>query len=212
MVLYGMVSDKYKLERATGIGLGLWSNLQTFITARENRDASIIWDDQDQWEIRSWRFYALPAIYGRIVRNRHSCCQVFISAGVLFLLLEYSVPAVSSSLLLLASIIAVKQIVMICCSQSPKKKSRQQIIDTKHEDLVKAIKSLFEPTKWDMQDEHNQEKRDKIATLHEDIKMWHTVRRDSITTMSKCSRDDVRIFYDDVEVADSKKPKEDSMG
>nr|GEW41584.1 reverse transcriptase domain-containing protein [Tanacetum cinerariifolium] len=27
-------------------------------------------------------------------QNRHSCCQVFISAGVLFLLLEYSVPAV----------------------------------------------------------------------------------------------------------------------
>nr|GEY77710.1 ribonuclease H-like domain-containing protein [Tanacetum cinerariifolium] len=41
------------------------------------------------------------------------CCQVFISAGVLFLLLEYSIPAVSSSLLLLASITAVKQIVIV---------------------------------------------------------------------------------------------------
>nr|GEX40166.1 hypothetical protein [Tanacetum cinerariifolium] len=51
MVLYGMVLDKYKLERATGIGLGLWSDLWTLITAREDRDASIIWDDQDQWEI-----------------------------------------------------------------------------------------------------------------------------------------------------------------
>nr|GEV94715.1 JmjC domain-containing protein [Tanacetum cinerariifolium] len=48
MVLYGMVSDKYKLERATGIGLGLWPDLQTLITAREDRDASIIWDDQYQ--------------------------------------------------------------------------------------------------------------------------------------------------------------------
>nr|GFA53470.1 hypothetical protein [Tanacetum cinerariifolium] len=48
MVLYGMVSDKYKLERATGIGLGLWLDLRTLITAREDRDASIIWDDQDQ--------------------------------------------------------------------------------------------------------------------------------------------------------------------
>nr|GFA92761.1 aminoacyl-tRNA synthetase, class 1a, anticodon-binding [Tanacetum cinerariifolium] len=47
MVLYGMVSDKYKLERATGI----------------DRDASIIWDDQDQWEIRSCRFFAFPAIH-----------------------------------------------------------------------------------------------------------------------------------------------------
>nr|GEW10100.1 hypothetical protein [Tanacetum cinerariifolium] len=62
MVLY-MVSDKYKIERAIGIGLGLWSDLRTLITAREDRDASIIWDNQDQWEIRSWRFYALPTIH-----------------------------------------------------------------------------------------------------------------------------------------------------
>nr|GEZ98560.1 hypothetical protein [Tanacetum cinerariifolium] len=52
-----------ELKRATGIGLGLWSDLRMLITAREDRDASIIWDDQDQWEIRSWRFYALPAIH-----------------------------------------------------------------------------------------------------------------------------------------------------
>nr|GEZ91058.1 hypothetical protein [Tanacetum cinerariifolium] len=63
MVLYGMVLDKYKVERATCIGLGLWSDLRTLITAKEDRDASIIWEDQDQWEIRSWRFYALPAIH-----------------------------------------------------------------------------------------------------------------------------------------------------
>nr|GEU48325.1 ribonuclease H-like domain-containing protein [Tanacetum cinerariifolium] len=45
------------------IGLGLWSDLWMLITAREDRDASIIWDDQDQWEIRSWRLYALPVIH-----------------------------------------------------------------------------------------------------------------------------------------------------
>nr|GFB91219.1 hypothetical protein [Tanacetum cinerariifolium] len=49
MVLYGLVSDKYKTERATGIGLGLWMDLRTLITTREERDPSIIWDDQDQW-------------------------------------------------------------------------------------------------------------------------------------------------------------------
>nr|GEZ13301.1 putative ribonuclease H-like domain-containing protein [Tanacetum cinerariifolium] len=53
MVLHGMVLDKYKLERATGIGLDLWLDLRTLITAREDQDASIIWDDQDQWEIQS---------------------------------------------------------------------------------------------------------------------------------------------------------------
>nr|GEZ58347.1 hypothetical protein [Tanacetum cinerariifolium] len=45
-------------------------------------------------------------------RAFYFCYQVFISASVLFLLLEYSVLAVSSSLLLLASITAVKQIVV----------------------------------------------------------------------------------------------------
>nr|GEY60725.1 hypothetical protein [Tanacetum cinerariifolium] len=48
IVLYGLVSNKYKTERATGIGLGLWIDLRTLITAREERVASIIWDDQDQ--------------------------------------------------------------------------------------------------------------------------------------------------------------------
>nr|GEY03608.1 hypothetical protein [Tanacetum cinerariifolium] len=47
MVLYGLVLDKYKIERATCIGLGLWMDLRILITSREERDASIIWDDQD---------------------------------------------------------------------------------------------------------------------------------------------------------------------
>nr|GFA33186.1 aminoacyl-tRNA synthetase, class 1a, anticodon-binding [Tanacetum cinerariifolium] len=63
MVLYGLVLDKYKTERATGIGLGLWMDLRILITYREERDASIIWDDQDQWQIQSCRFYAIPAIH-----------------------------------------------------------------------------------------------------------------------------------------------------
>nr|GEY79995.1 hypothetical protein [Tanacetum cinerariifolium] len=53
MVLYGLVLDKYKTERAIGIGLGLWMDLRILITSKEERDASIIWDDQDQWQIRS---------------------------------------------------------------------------------------------------------------------------------------------------------------
>nr|GEU28969.1 putative ribonuclease H-like domain-containing protein [Tanacetum cinerariifolium] len=53
MVLYGLVSDKYKIERATCISLGLWIDLRILIASREERDASIIWDDQDQWQIWS---------------------------------------------------------------------------------------------------------------------------------------------------------------
>nr|GFA05630.1 aminoacyl-tRNA synthetase, class 1a, anticodon-binding [Tanacetum cinerariifolium] len=63
MVLYGLVLDKYKTKRAIGIGLGLWMDLRILITSREERDASIIWDDQDQWQIQSWRFYAILAIH-----------------------------------------------------------------------------------------------------------------------------------------------------
>nr|GEW49830.1 ribonuclease H-like domain-containing protein [Tanacetum cinerariifolium] len=63
MVLYGLVSDKYRTERATCIGLGFWMDLRTLITTREERDPFIIWDDQDQWQIHSWRFCALPAIH-----------------------------------------------------------------------------------------------------------------------------------------------------
>nr|GEV94144.1 aminoacyl-tRNA synthetase, class 1a, anticodon-binding [Tanacetum cinerariifolium] len=46
-----------------GIGLGLWMDLRILITSREERDAYIIWDDQDQWQIRSWKFYAIPVIH-----------------------------------------------------------------------------------------------------------------------------------------------------
>nr|GEX60385.1 JmjC domain-containing protein [Tanacetum cinerariifolium] len=53
MVLYGLVLDKYKTKRATSIGLGFWMDLRTLITTREERDASIRWDDQDQWQIQS---------------------------------------------------------------------------------------------------------------------------------------------------------------
>nr|GFA34030.1 hypothetical protein [Tanacetum cinerariifolium] len=48
MVLYGLVLDRNKTERATCIVLGLWMDLRILITSREKRDASIIWDDQDQ--------------------------------------------------------------------------------------------------------------------------------------------------------------------
>nr|GEW37923.1 hypothetical protein [Tanacetum cinerariifolium] len=57
-------------------------------------------------------------------------------------------------------------------------------------------------------------KQDKIATLHEDdlgTQFVETVSQCLVMT-SKCSRDDVRIFYDEVKVADTKKPKEDSTG
>nr|GEV84906.1 xylulose kinase-1 [Tanacetum cinerariifolium] len=48
LVLDGFVLDKYKTKRATGIGLGLWMDLRTLITVRKERDASIIWNYQDQ--------------------------------------------------------------------------------------------------------------------------------------------------------------------
>nr|GEX26068.1 aminoacyl-tRNA synthetase, class 1a, anticodon-binding [Tanacetum cinerariifolium] len=73
MVLYGMVSDKYKLERATGIGLGLWSDLRTLITAREDRDASIIWDETEAGDIMYMfvdkKYLILPATIQRMLNH-----------------------------------------------------------------------------------------------------------------------------------------------
>nr|GEU83736.1 putative reverse transcriptase domain-containing protein [Tanacetum cinerariifolium] len=70
-----------------------------------------------------------------------SCCQFFIYAGVLFLLLEYSVPAVRSSLLLLASVTAVKQIVTLHDMEFPCRLFQIEM-DGLHPFLANIVKSF----------------------------------------------------------------------
>nr|GFA02337.1 hypothetical protein [Tanacetum cinerariifolium] len=60
------------------------------------------------------------------------------------------------------------------------------------------------------------DKTDKITTLHEDrrrigLHIIETLLQFLVTT-SMLSRDDVRIYIDDIKVTDSEKPEEDSTG
>ncbi|GKD94362.1 hypothetical protein Tco_1374199 [Tanacetum coccineum] len=49
----------YADSPASGLGLDLWGSLRNLIAASETYDASIVWHDQDQWQIHSWRFMML---------------------------------------------------------------------------------------------------------------------------------------------------------
>ncbi|GJU18307.1 ribonuclease H-like domain-containing protein [Tanacetum coccineum] len=73
VILYGLVMTKYADSPASGLGLDLWGSLGNLIAASETYDASIVWHDQDQWQIHSWRFYGetgvhvLETVVGEIV-------------------------------------------------------------------------------------------------------------------------------------------------
>nr|GEU36917.1 putative ribonuclease H-like domain-containing protein [Tanacetum cinerariifolium] len=166
MVLYGMVLDKYKLERATSIETEAGDIMYMFVDKKYpilpatiqrmlNHGLEIDRDPFDLLKvcralIMSAMVLNCPAfkleeivmammtclkssgvhyqcftvkcgllwggLLGIVIPTASvfcSCCQFFISAGVLFLLLEYSVPAASTSLLLLARGTAIKQIIIV---------------------------------------------------------------------------------------------------
>nr|GEV16773.1 putative reverse transcriptase domain, ribonuclease H-like domain, aspartic peptidase domain protein [Tanacetum cinerariifolium] len=112
LVLYGLVLDKYKTERATCIGLGLWMDLRILITVREERDASIIWDNQDQWALTmpAWVLNYPAFKLEEIVMAMMTCLK---SSGVHYQCFTVKCGLLCTSLLLLVSITAVKQIVII---------------------------------------------------------------------------------------------------
>ncbi|GJR87098.1 hypothetical protein Tco_0211109 [Tanacetum coccineum] len=53
----------YADSPASGLGLDLWGSLRNLIAASETYDASIVWHDQDQWQIHSWRFYGETGVH-----------------------------------------------------------------------------------------------------------------------------------------------------
>ncbi|GKC70441.1 hypothetical protein Tco_1116324, partial [Tanacetum coccineum] len=63
VILYGLVMTKYADSPASGLGLDLWGSLRNLIAASETYDASIVWHDQDQWQIHSWRFYGETGVH-----------------------------------------------------------------------------------------------------------------------------------------------------
>ncbi|GJT39096.1 hypothetical protein Tco_0938961 [Tanacetum coccineum] len=63
VILYGLVMTKYAASPASGLGLDLWGSLRNLIAASETYDASIVWHNQDQWQIHSWRFYGETGVH-----------------------------------------------------------------------------------------------------------------------------------------------------
>ncbi|GJU20145.1 hypothetical protein Tco_1153487, partial [Tanacetum coccineum] len=63
VILYGLVMTKYADSPASGLGLDLWGSLRNLIAASETYDASIVWHDQDQWQIHSWHFYGETGVH-----------------------------------------------------------------------------------------------------------------------------------------------------
>nr|GEX62050.1 retrovirus-related Pol polyprotein from transposon TNT 1-94 [Tanacetum cinerariifolium] len=130
MVLYGMVSDKYKIERDTCIGLGLWSDLRTLITAREDRDASIIWDDQDQWEIQSWRFYALPAIH--VLETE--------AGDIIYMFVDPTGYDLTTAIQLIQSLVGISRETSVALSLQ-----QNSVVERRNRTLIEATRTIVDP-------------------------------------------------------------------
>ncbi|GJR81473.1 anticodon-binding aminoacyl-tRNA synthetase, class 1a [Tanacetum coccineum] len=71
--LYGMVVKYYEDHPLAGAGMMLWGDLQVLFESHEGGHGSLVWSDQQQWHIRSWRLFpfsnvhVLETISGKVV-------------------------------------------------------------------------------------------------------------------------------------------------
>ncbi|GKA29076.1 hypothetical protein Tco_0715321 [Tanacetum coccineum] len=71
--LYGMVVKYYEDHPLAGAGMILWGDLQVLFESHEGGHGSLVWSDQQQWHIRSWRLFpfsnvhVLETISGKVV-------------------------------------------------------------------------------------------------------------------------------------------------
>nr|GEV31240.1 synaptobrevin, longin-like domain protein [Tanacetum cinerariifolium] len=63
MKLYGLVVQYYKHHPAAGAGLLFWGDLQVLFGSQAGGKGSCVWNNQSQWEIRSWRLYTLSNVH-----------------------------------------------------------------------------------------------------------------------------------------------------
>nr|GEW03081.1 aminoacyl-tRNA synthetase, class 1a, anticodon-binding [Tanacetum cinerariifolium] len=61
--LYGLVVQYYETHPTAGAGLILWGDLQVLFDSHAAGKGSCVWQNQHQWEIRSWRLYTLSNVY-----------------------------------------------------------------------------------------------------------------------------------------------------
>nr|GEX50424.1 hypothetical protein [Tanacetum cinerariifolium] len=63
MKLYGLVVQYYEHHPAVGVGLLFWGDLQVLFDSQAGGKGSFVWNNQHQWEIRSWRLYTLSNVH-----------------------------------------------------------------------------------------------------------------------------------------------------
>nr|GFA18263.1 aminoacyl-tRNA synthetase, class 1a, anticodon-binding [Tanacetum cinerariifolium] len=61
--LYGLVVQYYKHHTATGVGLLFWGDLQVLFDSLAGGKGYSVWQNQNLWEIQSWRLYTLSNIH-----------------------------------------------------------------------------------------------------------------------------------------------------
>nr|GEU81448.1 putative reverse transcriptase domain-containing protein [Tanacetum cinerariifolium] len=61
--LYGLVVQCYENHHAARAGLILWGDLQVLFDSHGAGKGSCVWQNQNLWEIRSWRLYTLSNVH-----------------------------------------------------------------------------------------------------------------------------------------------------
>ena len=61
--LYGMVMKYYEDHPVTGAGMMLWGDLQVLFDSHEGGKGSLVWNNQQQWQIRSWRLFPFSNVH-----------------------------------------------------------------------------------------------------------------------------------------------------
>nr|GEY56813.1 putative ribonuclease H-like domain-containing protein [Tanacetum cinerariifolium] len=61
--LYGLVVQYYENYPVAGSGLLFWGDLQVLFDSQARGKGSCVWQQQNPWEIRSWRLYTLSNVY-----------------------------------------------------------------------------------------------------------------------------------------------------
>ncbi|GJW56053.1 hypothetical protein Tco_0102784 [Tanacetum coccineum] len=73
LMLYGMVVKYYEDHLLAGAGMMLWGDLQVLFESHVGGHGSLVWSDQQQWHIRSWRLFpfsnvhVLETIFGKVM-------------------------------------------------------------------------------------------------------------------------------------------------
>nr|GFB97636.1 aminoacyl-tRNA synthetase, class 1a, anticodon-binding [Tanacetum cinerariifolium] len=63
MRLYGLVVQYYEHHPAVGSGLLFWGDCQVLFDSQVGGKGSSVWQNQQKWQIQSWRLYTLSNVH-----------------------------------------------------------------------------------------------------------------------------------------------------